>query len=80
MAKRTHKPGEIVARLRQVDVLHGQGMTMAEAIRRVGAIEQCGRHYTTVRPHEAIGNQVPMDLLCSDPNPIDCTKCGRDLR
>jgi transposase len=39
MAKRTHKPEEIVAKLRQVDVLHGQGMSMADAIRQVGVSE-----------------------------------------
>lgn len=39
MAKKTHKPEEIVAKLRQVDVLHGQGMPMAEAIRQVGVSE-----------------------------------------
>ena len=37
MAKKTHKPEEIVAKLRQVDVLHSQGMSMAEAIRQIGA-------------------------------------------
>lgn len=39
MAKRVYKPEEIVAKLRQVDVLHGQGMSMADAIRQVGVSE-----------------------------------------
>jgi putative transposase len=39
MAKKTYKPEEIVAKLRQVDVLHGQGMPMADAIRQVGVSE-----------------------------------------
>ena len=39
MAKKTHKPEEIVAKLRQVDVLHSQGMSMAEAIRQIGVTE-----------------------------------------
>jgi len=39
MAKRTYKAEEIVAKLRQVDVLHGQGMSMADAIRQVGVSE-----------------------------------------
>lgn len=39
MAKKTYKPEEIVAKLRQVDVLHGQGMSMADAIRQVGVSE-----------------------------------------
>ena len=39
MARRTPKPEEIVTKLRQVDVLHGQGKTMAEAIRQIGVSE-----------------------------------------
>ena len=36
MARKTYKPEEIVAKLRQVDVLHSQGITMAEAVRKIG--------------------------------------------
>ncbi len=39
MSKRTHKPEEIVSKLRQVDVLHGQGSTIADAIRQIGVSE-----------------------------------------
>jgi len=39
MAKKTYKPEEIVAKLRQVDVLHSQGMTMADAIRQIAVSE-----------------------------------------
>lgn len=39
MAKKHHKPEEIVAKLRQVDVLHSQGMNIAEAIRQIGVTE-----------------------------------------
>ena len=39
MAKKTYKPEEIVAKLRQVDVLHSQGMSMADAIRQIGVTE-----------------------------------------
>jgi putative transposase len=39
MAKRNYKPEEIVSKLRQVDVLHGQGMLMADAIRQIGVSE-----------------------------------------
>ena len=39
MAKKTYKPEEIVSKLRQVDVLHGQGMSMADAIRQIGVSE-----------------------------------------
>ena len=39
MGKRVHKPEEIVSKLRQVDVLHSQGMSMADAIRQIGVTE-----------------------------------------
>lgn len=39
MAKRSYKPEEIVAKLRQVDVLNSQGMTVADAIREIGVSE-----------------------------------------
>src|SRR4249919_482186 len=39
MAKKRHKPEEIVAKLRQVDVLTSQGMPIADAIRSIGVTE-----------------------------------------
>jgi putative transposase len=36
MARKRYKPEEIVAKLRQVDVLVSQGQSMAEAIRQIG--------------------------------------------
>ena len=39
MARRD-KPEEIVSKLRQVEVLQGQGMTIAEAVREVGTTQQ----------------------------------------
>ena len=39
MAKKRHKPEEIVAKLRQVDVLTSQGTAMADAIRSIGVTE-----------------------------------------
>jgi hypothetical protein len=39
MARRRCKAEEIVGELRQADVLHGQGMPMAEAIRQLGVGE-----------------------------------------
>ena len=38
MSKR-HKPEEIVAKLRQVDVLTSQGTTVADAVRSIGVTE-----------------------------------------
>jgi transposase-like protein len=39
MANKRHKPEEIVTKLRQVEVLRGQGMTMADAIRQISVSE-----------------------------------------
>ena len=39
MARKRHKPEEIVAKLRQVDVLTSQGMPIADAIRSIGVTE-----------------------------------------
>ena len=40
MANRRHTPGEIVTKLRQVEVLVGQGMPRLDAIREVQITEQ----------------------------------------
>jgi transposase-like protein len=40
MASKRHKPEEIVAKLRQVEVLAGQGMARIDAIREVSITEQ----------------------------------------
>ena len=40
MAEKREKPEEIVSKLRQVEVLHGQGMTVAEAVRQIGVTQQ----------------------------------------
>ncbi len=39
MPKKRHKPEEIVAKLRQVDVLVSQGQSVAEAIRSISVSE-----------------------------------------
>ncbi len=39
MATKRFKPEEIVGKLRQADVLHNQGMSMADAIRQLGVSE-----------------------------------------
>ena len=39
MSKKRHKPEEIVAKLRQVDVLASQGVRIADAIRQIGVSE-----------------------------------------
>ena len=40
MGQKRHKPEEIVAKLRQVEVLTGQGRSIAEAARSIGLSEQ----------------------------------------
>jgi putative transposase len=39
MPKKRHKPEEVVAKLRQVDVLASQGTPIADAIRQIGVTE-----------------------------------------
>ena len=39
MGRKRHKPEEIVAKLRQVDMLTAQGHSVAEAIRSIGVTE-----------------------------------------
>ena len=38
MPRKRHKPEEIVAKLRQVDVLASQGQSIADAVRTIGVI------------------------------------------
>ena len=40
MATKRPKPEEIVVKLRQVEVLMGQGMSRLDAIRQIGVVEQ----------------------------------------
>ena len=40
MANERPKPEEIVSKLRQVEVLMGQGLSRLDAIRRIGVVEQ----------------------------------------
>ena len=44
MLRKRHKPEEIVGKLRQVDVLTGQGRPVAEAVRAIGATEVTWRN------------------------------------
>jgi transposase-like protein len=39
MPRKRHKPEEIIAELRQVDVLASQGQTVADAVRSIGVTE-----------------------------------------
>jgi putative transposase len=48
MARKRYKPEEIVAKLRQVDVLTSQGQSMADAIRQIGVSEVTPRRVPCV--------------------------------
>ena len=39
MARKRHKPEEIIAKLRQVEVLTGQGKSIAEAVKTIAVTE-----------------------------------------
>ena len=39
MPRKRHKPEEIIAKLRQVDVLASQGQSVADAVRAIGVTE-----------------------------------------
>ena len=54
MANKRHKPEEIVQKLRQVDVLVGQGMQRVDAIREVRITEQ-----TYYRWRQKYGGMAP---------------------
>ena len=48
MATKRHRPEEIVAKLRQIEVLTVQGQSVAEAIRSIGVTEvSSGTSYST---------------------------------
>ncbi len=40
MAGKQEKPEDIVSKLGQVEILQGQGMTIAEAVRQIGVTQQ----------------------------------------
>ena len=48
MAGKRDKPEEIVTKLRQVEVLQGQGMAVADAVRQIGVTQQT--YYQTFKP------------------------------
>ena len=45
MGRKHHKPEEVVAKLRQVEVLSGQGKSIAEAVRAIGVTEPTFYHW-----------------------------------
>jgi hypothetical protein len=74
VARKSYKPEEIVSKLRQVDVLHSQGMWMSDAIRRectdhlivLGeahlrrVLRAYSRYYNNIRTHWSLGKDAPV--------------------
>lgn len=60
MANKRPKPEEIVSKLRQVEVLIGQGMSRIDAIRRIGVTEQA--YYRWRRKYGGMGPEQVKEL------------------
>lgn len=82
MGIKRHKPEEIVTKLRQFEVLVGQGMARIDATRQISITEQTyyrwrkqygvWKHYNTKRPHSALGYRppAPESIIPMDQRPI----------
>ena len=59
MARKRYTPETIIRKLREAEVLQGQGKTVAEMVKQLGVTEQTfyrwRNHYNTKRPHSARG-------------------------
>ena len=60
MATKRPKPEEIVVKLRQVEVLMGQGMPRIDAIRQIGVTEQT--YYRWKRKYGGLGMEQLKEL------------------
>ena len=60
MANKGHKPEEIVVKLRQVEVLVGQGMARIDAIREIGITEQT--YYRWRKQYGGMGTEQLKEL------------------
>jgi hypothetical protein len=72
MARKRYKPEEIVAKLRQIDVLVSQGKPMVDAIRQIGVSEVT---YYRWRPAEATDITVQGHRLALEGQPSRCPSC-----
>src|SRR4051795_13613836 len=89
MARKRHKPEEIVAKLRQVDVLTAQGTSVAEAVRSIGVTEVTyyrwrqeygGLKTDQVRRMKELETPCCMDRRCGRIEPYPCSgSCGADI-
>ena len=62
MGIKRHRPEEIVAKLRQVEVLVGQGLTQADAIRATGVTEQTYDRWR--KAYGGMGTEQLRELKC----------------
>ena len=61
MGSKRPKPEEIVSKLRQVEVLQGQGMSIADAVRQIGVTQQTYyRWQKRTRPVKALYRRCGM--------------------
>ena len=60
MATKRHKPEEIVSKLRQVDVLVGQGQARIDAIRQISVTEQT--YYRWKKKYGGMGTEQLKEL------------------
>jgi len=62
MANKRPKPEEIVTKLRQIEVLMGQGLSRLDAIRQIGVIEQT--YYRWRRQYGGMSVDQLKELKC----------------
>jgi hypothetical protein len=71
MARKRFKPEEIVAKLRQVEVLQSQGMAAADAIRQIGVTEVTYYLYGRLsRCNSMDGSPVASRFRTDPPGPL----------
>ena len=75
MARKRYNPEEIVAKLRQVDVLVSQGQNMVDAIRQIGMSEVTRiRDCHTLPSPPGVASATSLDGACRG-----CERCQRTL-
>jgi putative transposase len=75
MARKRYKPEEIVAKLRQVDVLVSQGQNMVDAIRQIGVSE-----VTYYRWRQEFGGLKTEQLAAGSSRALSASLALRTLR
>src|SRR5215208_876500 len=70
MPRKRHKPEEIVAKLRQVDVLVSQGQSVAEAVRSIGVTEVTYYRWRQEFGGTLIGGRSTISASGATPAPV----------